>query len=99
MTVQGEGRISEPYDPMPDIIDRAEHRPHGLTELKDAARLALAWHAPRLTWVTGGLNSTDPKTGEPLWSAATVCACGTGEFPCPQRRQLTAIFGISEEER
>jgi hypothetical protein len=99
MTAQGEGRIREPYDPMPDVIDRAEHRPHGIAELKAAAHLALAWHAPQMTWVTGGLNSKDPETGEPLWSAATVCACGTGEFPCPQRRRLTAVFGVTEDQQ
>ena len=99
MSGQGGGRVREPYDPMPDIIARAEHRPNGIAELKEVANLALSWHAPRLTWVTGGIHSTDPATGEPLWSAATVCACGTGEFPCPQRRWLTAVFGVEEEQQ
>ncbi|WP_329474209.1 hypothetical protein OIE75_41215 (plasmid) [Streptomyces sp. NBC_01723] len=99
MTAQGEGRIREPYDPLPDLIERAEHRTNGIAQLKEVAHLALSWHAPSLTWVTGGLNSKDPETGEPLWSAATICSCGVGEFPCPQRRWLTAIFGIEEGER
>jgi hypothetical protein len=89
--------MNEPYDPLPDLIDRAEKRPDGVDQLKDVARLALHWHRPTMTWVTGGMNSTDPETGERLWSAATVCACGTGEFPCPQRQRLTAILGVVEE--
>ena len=89
--------MDEPYDPLPDLIARAEHRPDGIAQLKAVAELALSWHAPRLTWVTGGINSKDPETGEPLWSAATVCACGVGEFPCGYRQQLTAILGVVEE--
>lgn len=89
-------RLPEPYDPLPDLIDRAEKRPDGIQQLQDAARLALHWHRPRLTWVTDG-SGKDPATGEPLWKAATVCACGVGEFPCPWRQQLTAIFGVEEE--
>lgn len=93
----GEGSFVEPYDPMPDIIQRAEHRSNGIDQLKDAARLALAWHGPQLTWVTDGQK--DPESGEPLWKVATVCACGVGEFPCPYRQHLTAIFGVTEEYR
>ncbi|MFJ9799869.1 hypothetical protein [Streptomyces sp. NPDC101145] len=88
--------MTEPYDPLPDLIDRAERRPDGVAQLKDIARLALHWHRPVLTWATDGV-STDPETGEPLWRAATVCACGIGEFPCGWRRQLTAVFGVAEE--
>jgi hypothetical protein len=76
--------VTEPYDPLPDLIARAEKRPDGVSQLKDVARLALHWHRPAMT-------------GEDLWIAATVCACGVGEFPCPQRQQLTAILGVVEE--
>lgn len=89
-------RLPEPYDPLPDVIERAAVRPDGIRQLQDVARLALHWHRPTMTWVTDGRRK-DPETGEPLWRAATVCACGTGEFPCPQRQQLTATFGIVEE--
>jgi hypothetical protein len=90
--------VSEPYDPLPDLIDRAEKRPNGVKQLKEVALLALHWHRPKLTWVTDCV-SKDPETGEDLWSAATVCACGVGEFPCPQRQQLTAILGVVEEHQ
>jgi hypothetical protein len=88
--------MTEPYDPLPDLIDRAEKRPDGVSQLKDVARLALRWHRPVLTWVTDGI-SKDPETGEMLYKAATVCACGIGEFPCGYRQQLTIIFGVVEE--
>jgi hypothetical protein len=90
--------FTEPYDPLPDVIARADKRPDGIDQLKDVARLALDWHRPTLTWVTCGMQK-DPETGDDLWRAATVCACGAGEFPCPQRRQLTAILGVVEEYR
>ncbi|MGW0905061.1 hypothetical protein [Streptomyces sp. NPDC002853] len=86
--------MAEPYDPLPDLI--AEKRPNGVSQLKDVARLALRWHRPTLTWVTDGVRK-DPETDDLLWRAATVCVCGTGEFPCPQRQQLTAILGVVEE--
>jgi hypothetical protein len=98
VTAQGEGRLTEPYDPIPDIIDRAERRPDGLAGLKAVARFAFGQHQPTLTWVTDGV-SKDPATGELLWKAATACSCGTGCFPCAERTQLTAIFGLTEEER
>ncbi|GGV45527.1 hypothetical protein [Streptomyces spectabilis] len=88
--------MTEPYDPLSDLIARAEKRPDGVSQLKDVARLALSWHRPVLTWVTGGIRK-DPVTGEDLWRAATVCACGIGEFPCGHRQQLTAILGVVEE--
>jgi hypothetical protein len=88
--------VTEPYDPLPDLIDRAEKRPDGVSQLKDVARLALRWHRPVLTWVTDGV-SKDPETGETLYKAATVCACGIGEFPCGYRQQITAVFGVVEE--
>lgn len=90
------GPAGERFDPLPDLITRADKRPDGITQLQDAARLALHWHRPVLTWATNG-TAKDPETGEPLWRAATVCACGVGEFPCPQRRRLTGIFGVDEE--
>lgn len=85
----------EPYDPLPGLIARAEHRPDGIRQLKDIATLALSWHAPQLSWGTD-MVSKDPATGELLWSAITVCACGSGEFPCRQRQQITAILGVQE---
>ena len=88
----------EPYDPIPDLIARAGHRPDGVRQLQDVALLALSWHAPRLTWVTD-MVSKDPQTGELLWSAATVCACGSGAFPCQKRRELTRILGVEEAHR
>ncbi|WP_306317188.1 MULTISPECIES: hypothetical protein [unclassified Streptomyces] len=88
--------MTEPYDPLPELIERAEKRPDGVSQLKDVARLALSWHRPTLTWVTDGV-SRDPETGEELWRAATVYACGVGEFPCGYRQQLTAILGVVEE--
>jgi hypothetical protein len=87
--------MSEPYDPLPDLIERAEKRPDGVSQLKQIARLALDWHHPTMTWVTNGM-SKDPETGEDLWAAATVCSCGIGEFPCGYRRQITAILGVEE---
>jgi hypothetical protein len=87
--------MPEPYDPLPDLIARAEHRPDGVQQLKDIAALALEWHAPRLTWVTDSV-AKDPETGELLWSAATVCACGVSTFPCPQRQRITQILGVEE---
>jgi hypothetical protein len=88
----------EPYDPLPDLIARAEHRPDGVRQLKDVALLALEWHAPRLTWVTD-MVTKDPETGELLWCASTHCACGSGEFPCQKRRQITKILGVEEAYR
>lgn len=38
----------------------------------------------------------DPETGELLWSAATVCTCGEGTFPCRKRQQITQILGVEE---
>jgi hypothetical protein len=86
--------VSEPYDPLPDLIARAEHRPDGLQQLKDIAALALGWHAPTLAWVTD-MVVRDPASGELLYSAATVCACGW-EFPCRKRRQILQILGVQE---
>jgi hypothetical protein len=85
----------ESYDPLPDLIERAERRPDGIQQLKQVAALALDWHAPRLTWVTD-MVSKDPATGERLWSAATVCACGAGEFPCEKRREIARVLGAEE---
>lgn len=90
--------LTEPYDPLPDLINRAEKRPNGVPQLKEVARLALHWHRPAMTWATNGMRK-DPETGEDLWFAATVCACGVGEFPCPQRQQLTALLGVREGYR
>lgn len=90
--------MTQPYDPLPDVIDRAEKRPDGISQLKDVARLALHWHRPELGWATDNVTK-DPETGELLWKATTGCACGSGEFPCRWRRQITAIFGIAEEYR
>lgn len=90
--------IDEPYDPLPDLIARAEQRPGGVQQLKDIAALALEWHAPRLTLVTDCV-AKDPDTGELLWSASTCCACGSGEFPCAKRRQITRILGVEEAHR
>jgi hypothetical protein len=90
--------MTEPYNPLPDLIDRAEKRPDGVSQLKDVARLALHWHRPELGWATDNVTK-DPETGELLWKATTGCACGSGEFPCRARRQITAIFGVVEEFR
>lgn len=98
MSTHAQDPIREPYDPIPDIIGRAEKRPAGLDELKDIARIAFGWHQPKLTWCTDGV-SKDPATGEDLWKVATVCTCGYGEFPCTDRRRLTAVFGVEEEQR
>lgn len=87
--------MSDPYDPLPDLIERAEKRPDGVSQLKQIARLALDWHRPTMTWVTNGTRK-DPETGEDLWAAATVCSCGIGEFPCGYRRKITAILGVEE---
>ncbi|MFE7780302.1 hypothetical protein [Streptomyces nigrescens] len=91
----GQGSFAEPYDPIPDLIERAERRRDGVDQLKEVARLAFHWHRPQLTWVTNGVDK-DSETGELLYKAATVCACGIGEFPCPYRRFLTAAFGVEE---
>lgn len=98
MTAQGEGRFTEPYDPIPDLIDRAEHRNDGICQLKEIARIAFEWHRPVLGWATDGVTR-DPETGELLYTASTGCACGSGEFPCRERRQLTAVLGVVEEEQ
>ncbi|MDK1473586.1 hypothetical protein QNO07_09160 [Streptomyces sp. 549] len=90
--------LTEPYDPLPDLIDRAERRRDGITQLKDVARLALHWHRSEVGWATDGVTK-DPESGELMYRLATGCACGSGEFPCRWRRQITAIFGIEEEER
>ncbi|MEU1908456.1 hypothetical protein [Streptomyces hygroscopicus] len=97
MTAQGEGRINEPYDPIPDIIDRAERRPDGIAELKQIARMAFQWHQPEMGWFTDGTK--DPKTGEERWHVDTKCSCGSGNFPCRQRKTLTAVFGVEEVQR
>jgi len=88
----------EPYDPLPDVIARAEHRPGGIQQLKDIATLALSWHAARLTWVTD-MVTKDPATGELLWSVSTGCMCGAGEFPCQKRREIARILGVTEPAR
>lgn len=90
--------MTEPYDPLPDLIARAEKRPDGVSQLKDVALLALHWHRPELGWATDGVTK-DPETGELLWKATTGCACGSGEFPCRWRRQITGIFNVVEEYR
>lgn len=90
--------MEEHYNPVPDLIDRAEKRADGVDQLKNIARLAFEWHRPVLTWVTDG-RAKDPETGDDLWSAATVCKCGIGEFPCPYRQRLTAVFGFVEEHQ
>ncbi|MFJ8016259.1 hypothetical protein [Streptomyces sp. NPDC096339] len=89
--------MTEPYDPLPDLIERAEKRPDGVDQLKAVARLALRWHRPKLDWCTDGV-AKDTATGELLWKVYTGCACGSGQFPCSERRQITAIFGVVEEE-
>ena len=98
MTNQGEGRIHEPYDPIPDLIERAERRTGGMHQLKEIARMAFDWHRPVLGWATDGVTR-DSESGELLYAASTGCACGSGEFPCRWRRQLTAVFGVQEEEQ
>ncbi|RPK56261.1 hypothetical protein EES43_24775 [Streptomyces sp. ADI96-02] len=90
--------MNEAYDPLPDLIDRAEKRHDGISQLKEVARLALHWHRPELGWATDNVTK-DPETGKLLWKATTGCACGSGEFPCRWRRQITAVFGVSEEYR
>jgi hypothetical protein len=85
----------EPYDPLPDLIERAEHRTDGIGQLKQIAALALDWHAPRMTLVTDAV-SKDPATGELLWAPSMACACGAGEYPCDKRRQIAAILGAAE---
>lgn len=90
--------FTEEYDPLPDLIDRAEKRPDGMDQLKDVARLVLHWHRPEVGWATDGVTK-DPKTGELMYTLSTGCACGSGEFPCRARRQITAIFGVEERER
>lgn len=90
--------MDEPYDPLPDLIDRAEKRPDGVSQLKEVARLALYWHRPELGWATDGVTK-DSATGELMYTLSTGCACGSGEFPCQARRQITAIFGVLEKER
>jgi hypothetical protein len=90
--------VEESYDPLPDLIDRAEKRPDGVSQLKEVARLALHWHRAELGWATDGVTK-DPATGELMYTLFTGCACGSGEFPCRARRQITAIFGVLEEER
>ncbi|MET9053340.1 hypothetical protein ABZW50_19560 [Streptomyces bacillaris] len=97
MTAQGEGRIREPFDPIPDLIQRAEHRRDGIDQLKEIARIAFEWHRPVLGWATDGVTR-DPATGELLYRASTGCACRSGEFPCRARRQLTAVLGVDEED-
>lgn len=89
---------AEPYDPFPDLINGAEHRPDGINQLKNVAELAFWWHRPQLTWVTDGVTK-DPDTGEPLYAAASVCACGKGEVPCPDRQLLTNLFDIEETQQ
>jgi hypothetical protein len=96
MTAQGEGRISEPYDPVPDLIARAEHRTGGVDQLKEIALIAFEWHRPVLGWATDGVTR-DTESGELLYTASTGCACRSGEFPCRARRQLTAVLGVEEE--
>jgi hypothetical protein len=90
--------FTEPYDPLPDLINRAEKRPDGVTQLKEVARLALHWHRPEVGWSTDGVTK-DPKSGELMYKLSTGCACGSGAFPCRWRRQITAIFGVEEVER
>jgi hypothetical protein len=85
----------EPYDPLPDLIERAEHRSDGIAQLKQIATLALGWHAPRMTLVTDAV-SKDPETGELLWAPSMACACGAGEFPCRERREIAEILGAAE---
>ncbi|WP_392750526.1 hypothetical protein [Streptomyces sp. LN590] len=90
--------FTEEYDPLPDLIDRADKRPDGIAQLRDVARLALHWHRPVLGWATNGVDK-DPETRELMYTVGTYCACGSGEFPCRERRQITAIFGVEEKER
>jgi hypothetical protein len=98
MTAQGEDRIREPYDPIPDLIDRAEHRAGGVDQLKEIARIAFEWHRPVLGWSTDGVTR-DSGTGDLLYAASTGCACQSGEFPCRARRCLTAVLGLVEDEQ
>lgn len=87
----------DPYDLLTEVIDRAGHAPDGIQALKDIALLVLGWHGPRLAWVTDQVTR-DPETGELLWSAAIVCACGAGEYPCLKRRQIARILGVEEAD-
>lgn len=98
MSAQDEDRIREPYDPIPDLIQRAEHRHGGVDQLKEIARIAFEWHRPVLGWATDGVTR-DPESGDLLYTASTGCACRSGEFPCRARRQLTSVLGIEEVEQ